>query len=270
MGAGQSLAGGGPGGGGPGSGLRVEVLDVGQGDAILLQPPRADPILVDGGPPGDGLTEQLRDAGVGDLGAAVVTHDQLDHAGGIVELLGRFPVRRLVYAAAGEELLDAARGSGAEPERVAAGSVVRSGALSLQVLWPPAELLRATAPGDRRALAAIDPNDRAIVLLARWRRFRMLLTGDAEAEAVPMSPGPIDVLKVSHHGSADAGLDGLLERTSPRLAVISVGSGNPFGHPVPETLRTLASHRVRVLRTDRDGTVVIEVHRAGLDVWTTH
>ena len=87
----------------------------------------------------------------------------------------------------------------------------------------------------------------------------MLLTADAEAEAVPLDPGPIDVLKVAHHGSADAGLDELLDRTHPRLALISVGAGNPFGHPTPATLATLARHHIPVLRTDLDGTITIDI-----------
>ena len=96
-------------------------------------------------------------------------------------------------------------------------------------------------------------------LLARWHDFSMLLTADAEAEAVPLDPGPVDVLKVAHHGSDDAGLDDLLDRTRPRLAVISVGEDNPYGHPTPSTLATLAAHRVRTLRTDLDGTITFEV-----------
>jgi competence protein ComEC len=87
----------------------------------------------------------------------------------------------------------------------------------------------------------------------------MLLEADAEAEAVPLDPGPIDVLKVAHHGSDDAGLDELLERARPRLAVISVGEGNPFGHPTPRTLATLASNGVEALRTDRQGTLILDV-----------
>ena len=73
----------------------------------------------------------------------------------------------------------------------------------------------------------------------------MLLSADAEAEAVPLDPGPIDVLKVAHHGSDDAGLGALLDRTRPRLAVISVGADNPYGHPTAGTLATLAAHGVR-------------------------
>jgi competence protein ComEC len=94
----------------------------------------------------------------------------------------------------------------------------------------------------------------------------MLLAADAEAEAVPLDPGPIDLLKVAHHGSDDAGLAALLERTRPRLAAISVGSGNPFGHPTPATLATLAAHRVCVLRTDRDGDIAIEAGGASTNL----
>jgi competence protein ComEC len=95
----------------------------------------------------------------------------------------------------------------------------------------------------------------------------MLLTADAEAEAVPLDPGPIDVLKVAHHGSDDAGLGTLLDRTAPRLAVISVGEDNPYGHPTEGTLSTLAEHHVRTLRTDQAGDVTIDVARGG---WTVH
>jgi len=234
------------------SGLRVSVLDVGQGDAILLQPARAAAVLVDGGPPGGDLEAMLRGAGVERLGAAVLTHEQSDHAGGIEELLGRFPVARLAHARLSRSLRHQAEAAGAKPLRVAAGAEIRFGGLHLEVLWPPAGQL-ASPP------AGADPNAQSLVLLARWRSFSMLLTGDAEAEAAPIDPGPVDVLKVAHHGSDDAGLTALLERASPRLAAISVGEGNPFGHPTPATLATLAMHRVPTLRTDSEGTIVLEV-----------
>jgi competence protein ComEC len=236
----------------PPAGLRVSVLDVGQGDAILLQPADAPAILVDGGPPGDDLGSKLHDAGVDSLAAAVVTHEQSDHAGGIEELLRHFPVGGLLYARLSRHLRGEAEAVGADPTRIAAGGEVRSGKLHIEVLWPPRELLD-------RPLASADPNTQALVLLARWRRFRLLLTADAEAGEVPIDPGPVDVLKVAHHGSDDPGLDALLDRTSPRLAVISVGDDNPYGHPTPTTLAELAAHDVPVLRTDRRGTVVIEV-----------
>ncbi len=234
--------------------LRIEVLDVGQGDAILLQPARAPAVLVDGGPPGDGLEAKLEEAGVDRLGAAVVSHDQSDHVGGLEELLGRFPIARLVYARLSQAPLEAARAAGVAPVRLAAGGEVRSGGLRLEVLWPPPELLS-------RPLAGADPNAQGLVILARWRGFSMLLTADAEAEAVPLDPGPVDVLKVAHHGSEDAGLGALLDRIRPRLAVISVAADNPYGHPTATTLATLAGRGVRTLRTDRDGTVTIDVSR---------
>lgn len=236
----------------PVRGLRIEVLDVGQGDAILLQPAHAPAVLVDGGPPGDDLAGKLADAGVAGLGAAVITHDQSDHAGGIDELLGRFPIERLAFARLGRRTLAAAEAAGVDPEQISAGQELRSGQLRLQVLWPPRELLGRSAQGQ-------DPNQLALVMEARWHRFSMLLTADAEAESVPIDPGPIDVLKVAHHGSDDAGLGSLLDRAQPELAVISVGEGNPYGHPTPGTLATLARHQIPILRTDRDGDVVIDV-----------
>lgn len=249
----------GAGGLGPPAGLRVSVLDVGQGDAILLQPAGAAAVLVDGGPPGDGLEAQLHAAGVERLGAAIVTHDQSDHAGGVRELLGAMPVGRLLYAVLGRSTLDQAHAAGVPTRRLARGSELRAGRLRLDVLWPPSELLAGLHAGE-------DPNQLALVALVRWERFKMLLTADAEAESTPLDPGPLDVLKVAHHGSDDAGLGELLERTRPRLAVISVGAGNPFGHPTPATLATLAAHGVRTLRTDRDGTVVLDVDRDSIRV----
>ncbi|MGV1048735.1 MAG: ComEC/Rec2 family competence protein, partial [Solirubrobacterales bacterium] len=239
--------------------LRIEVLDVGQGDAILLQPARAPAVLVDGGPAGADLAAKLEAAGVERLGAAVISHDQSDHAGGIEELLGRFPIARLLYARLGRGTLVAARAGGAAPIRVAAGEVLRSGRLELEILWPPAALLAQPLGGE-------DPNTQALVILVRLRGFTMLLSADAEAEAVAVDPGPVDVLKVAHHGSDDAGLGSLLDRIRPRLAVISVGAGNSYGHPTAATLATLARHGVRILRTDRDGTVTIEVEKGAIAV----
>jgi competence protein ComEC len=246
----------------PRGALRIEVLDVGQGDAILLEPRGAPAVLVDGGPPGDDLAAKLEAAGVDRLGAAVITHDQSDHAAGVEELLGHFPVARLLYARLRRRALERARAAGVDTVRITAGEALRSGALELEVLWPPPALLGQPLGGE-------DPNEQALVLLARWREFSMLLTADAEAEAVPVDPGPVDVLKVAHHGSEDAGLDALLDHIRPGLAVISVGAHNPYGHPTAATLRVLDAHRVRTLRTDRDGTVVIDVRRGGAEVHAT-
>jgi competence protein ComEC len=241
------------------SGLQVTVLDVGQGDAILFEPAGAPAVLVDGGPAGEGLARKLDEAGVSRLGAAIVTHDQSDHAGGIEELLGALPIERLLFARLRRELVREAAAVGAEPVRIAAGQVLRFGRLRLQVLWPLPELLGSVSRGQ-------DPNQLALVIKARWRHFSMLLAADAEAEAVPLDPGPVDVLKVAHHGSDDAGLEGLLGRTQPQLAVISVGEDNPYGHPTPQTLASLAEQHVPTLRTDEDGTIEITVGRRSISV----
>ncbi len=244
----------------PVAGLRVVVLDVGQGDAILLDPADGEPVLVDGGPPGADLRRQLEEEGVSRLAAAVVTHDQSDHAGGIAELFGSFPVHRLLYGQRGPDLIRDARSAGVRAMPIAEGSEVDSGSLRMEVLWPPRALLEGPPPDDL--------NRAALVLLARWRRFGMLLTADAEAESVPIDAGPIEVLKVAHHGSDDAGLEALLDRSMPRLAVISVGADNPYGHPSAATLATLAEHQIPTLRTDQLGEVTIDVRRGGWRVET--
>jgi competence protein ComEC len=230
-------------------GMTVRVLDVGQGDSILLQPPDGDPVLVDTGPPEDGVEDRLRQLGIERLAAIVVTHDQSDHAGDLEELLGSVRVDRLVYGRDDPRLRAAALSAGARPYRLAEGGELDSGGLQLTALWPPRELVGDTSE---------DPNLLCLVLVARWRHFSMLLTGDAEAESVPIDPGPVDVLKVAHHGSEDGGLDELLERSTPKLAVISVGAGNSYGHPAEPTLADLRDHGVPTLRTDREGEIDIE------------
>jgi competence protein ComEC len=242
----------------PSGDLAVRVLDVGQGDSILLDPPDGDPVLVDTGPRRDGVEDRLNELGIHRLAAIVISHDQSDHAGDLGELLEEIKVDRVVYGRADPRLRAAAAAAGAEPYRLAEGGELDSGSLRLSALWPPRELLGETGE---------DPNLLCLVLVAQWRHFSMLLTGDAEAEAVSMDPGPVDVLKVAHHGSADAGLGELLERSVPKLAVISVGEGNSYGHPTEATLAELQAHDVPTLRTDTRGEIDIDANGSG---WTVH
>ena len=118
-----------------------------------------------------------------------------------------------------------------------------------------------------QAAPAADPNLDSLVMVARFGGYDALLTGDAEEEATHLDPGPIDVLKVAHHGSDDAGLGALLDESVPRVALIGVGAGNTYGHPTDATMATLAEHGVCVLRTDLDGASTVELgpgRRAGL------
>ena len=125
-------------------GLVVRVLDVGQGDSILLQPADSNPILVDTGPPGDGVKADLASWASAGWPRIVITHDQSDHAGDLAELLGSVRVDRVVYGRDGPDLRGAALGAGVEPYRLAEGGEIDSGALQLTALWPPRELLGET------------------------------------------------------------------------------------------------------------------------------
>jgi competence protein ComEC len=140
------------------------------------------------------------------------------------------------------------------------GQVVRAGRLRLRVLWPPAG---PPVPG-------LDPNDRAVVAVAEAFGARALLTADAETPVLDrLDLGPVDVLKVSHHGSADLGLPALLARLQPRVALVEVGAHNSYGHPAATTMATLAAAVPAVRRTDRDGTVRVDVRRGHMTVTTT-
>ncbi|MEA2149569.1 MAG: competence protein ComEC [Solirubrobacteraceae bacterium] len=248
---------------GPPADLTVSFLDIGQGDATLIQHGPAA-ILVDTGPPDGPILTRLRAAGVRRLDLLVATHAALDHDGAAAAVLGSLPVGLVLD---GEEAT-ATRGAGpfgAPPapaiaqlaalrhvRRIAsdAGQVLRAGPIELRVLWPRRD--PAAPPG-------AEPNDRATVILLRDGAFDLLLTADAESNVTAGLQLPVvDALKVAHHGSDDPGLPGLLHRLRPRVAVVEVGRNNTYGHPTPATLGALRAVPV-VRRTDRDGTVRLTV-----------
>lgn len=227
----------------PPSGMRLVALDVGQGDAILIQTGGAS-LLVDTGPPGAGIVRRLRRYGVKRLDAVFITHADLDHVGGLAELRDAFAIDRLLRA-------DPLAGLGQVSQvRLVRGQRLRLGEAEIEVLWPPST----SSTG-----ASVDRNARSLVLLFGWRGFKALLTGDAEAEAAPYTAGDIDLIKVAHHGSADHGLPSLLADARPELALISVGKDNRHGHPHPATLAALSAAGVRIHRTDLEGDLVLEL-----------
>ena len=236
------------------AGLRITFLDVGQGDATLIQW-RRSAILVDTGPPDGPVLARLRHAGVRRLDLLVVTHAQADHDGGAAAVLGALPVALVLDGRDGVRETNGARMAAAAAKRrvrlvaARAGEVLRVGGIALRVLWP----------GPGRAEAGADPNQRAIVAEAEAGGVRTLLTADAESDVLGgLDLGPVDILKVSHHGSADPGLGALLQRLRPRLAAIEVGRRNVYGHPAAATVRALAAAGASVVRTDRDGSVSVE------------
>jgi competence protein ComEC len=247
-------------------GLRITFLDIGQGDATLIQRQGAA-ILVDTGPPDGPILSRLRSAGVRRLDLLVVTHAQADHDGGAAAVLGAMPVAAVLDGRDGvRDSAGARMATEAVRRRVRvlaprAGEVLSAGGVTIRVLWPK--------PASGPPQADADPNQRAIVAEARADGLRMLLTADAESDVLaPLDLASVDVLKVSHHGSADPGLASLLTRLHPRLAAVEVGRHNPYGHPAASTLRTLVAAGAAVVRTDRDGSVRVEPAGGALRVQT--
>jgi competence protein ComEC len=230
----------------------VSFLDIGQGDATLVERDGTS-VLVDTGPPAGGIVARLHAVGVQRLDALVLTHAQADHEGAAIPVLDRFKPRVVVDGGAGwstpvqRALPAAAAATGARIVRAVAGDALRVGPIDVRVLWPPAAVADAPPEGD--------PNDRALVTHVRSGDLDVLLTADAESNVTgSLSLPDVDVLKVAHHGSEDDGLATELEELRPEVAGIEVGRHNTYGHPAPSTLRAL---RVvpEVVRTDRDGTV---------------
>jgi competence protein ComEC len=236
------------------AGLRVTFLDVGQGDAVLLETASAR-VLVDQGPPEADVAGQLLRLGVRSLSALVLTHPELDHVGGAASVLRRLAVGTVLdpgLAATGparEEAIAAARERGVPVREARAGLVLRAGGLVLRVLWPP-----------DAGLAGEDPNTNAVVLVASYGETDVYLPADAESGVTArLRVRDVEVLKVAHHGSEDPGLEQALRTLRPRIAVVSAGRGNEYGHPRPETLSALqAVPGLSLFRTDADGRVVVE------------
>ncbi|HEV2776133.1 MAG TPA: ComEC/Rec2 family competence protein, partial [Solirubrobacteraceae bacterium] len=240
--------------------LTISFLDIGQGDATLIQHGAAA-VLVDTGPRDGPVLERLRDAGVRRLDLLVLTHDAADHDGAAAQVLDALPVGLVLDGEEATPHAEVQRLAAAyRVRRIAsdAGQVLRAGPLELRVLWP-----RRLPP----APAGAEPNDRATVLHVRDGPFDLLLTADAESNVLAgLQLPPVEALKVSHHGSDDAGLPALLARLRPSAAVIPVGRHNSYGHPTPATLTALEERVPLVRRTDRDGTVKITVRSARMQV----
>jgi competence protein ComEC len=246
--------------------LHLTVLDIGQGDAILVETPTGATMLVDGGPDPE-LT--LRRLGANlpffarRIDLLVLTHPHQDHVAGLVDVLARFNVGAVLHGgiafenAAYDRLLTDAADARVPVALARAGQHFSlDGTTAVDILYPTDADAAAPLPEG-------DINNGSVVMVVRQGRFAALLTGDAEApiEAELIDRGllpAIDVLKVGHHGSTSSTTPAFLDALRPTVAVMSVGEGNEYGHPAPETLATLSSRPgVAAFRTDLDGDVEI-------------
>ncbi|MEU4657201.1 ComEC/Rec2 family competence protein [Streptomyces sp. NPDC023723] len=242
---------------------RLVMCDVGQGDALVLAAGAGTGVVVDAGPDPVLVDRCLRSLGITKVPLVVLTHFHADHVAGLPGVLRGRSVGA-IETTGFEEPADqvdfvraqaAARGIAVRP--AVAGERRRTGALSWEVVWPPPP-----TPSPRPGVQG--PNDASVTLLVRTAGLRLLLLGDLEPpaqRALARSPAAaalaeVDVLKVAHHGSAHQD-PGLLRRAAPRVALVSCGADNMYGHPAPGTLAALRAQGAAVLRTDRDGALAV-------------
>lgn len=246
--------------------MRVTVLDVGQGDAILLEFPNGRRVLVDAGPRNPSfdagartIAPWLRRNGVSALDAIIITHAHDDHLGGCPFLLSHLTVHNLMVPDTSgvqksvQALLDLAGRNGVEVSIVREGNCLQ---------FDPLTRIFVLGPSGRRL--SDDENDRSIVLKVLFGRSSVVLSGDAsvtsETRMVRLGGTLLnsDALKVAHHGAATSSGQLFLDAVRPSLALISVGRANKFGHPSVSTLERLRRFQVSTLRTDIEGALVLQ------------
>ena len=256
---------------------RIVVLDVGQGDAILVEGGQGARLLIDGGPdPGRLLVALDEHLPPWDrrIDVVILSHPHEDHAAGLATLLDRYAVGQVFepgmfgpgpgYAALNAELINL----GIRRGTLSTGSRLRIDEFSFRVLWPDPGTVPERPPDGGTGI-----NNVSIVLLGEVDGHRVLLAGDIEEGIDPrlVARGlpTVDLLKVAHHGSRTSSTDAFLAAVQPSIAVISAGRGNPYGHPAPATVARLEAAGSQVLRTDQDGTVTVDLAVGHIRVRTT-
>jgi competence protein ComEC len=253
--------------------VEIVFLDVGQGDALAIRSPGGRWILVDTGPRGQTydagarvVVPYLRRRGVSRIEALVLTHPDLDHIGGAEAVVQALDVGYVIdpSQATGKDaylgVLEAAEREGVPWLEARRDVTLMLDGVEISVLYPDGSTLS--------SYGGTDSNAQSVVLLVRYGEFEALLTGDAPVEVeeaiLDLLPSDLEVLKVGHHGSNTSTSSSLLARTSPELAVISVGARNRYGHPHAGVVSRIIESGARVLRTDLAGDIVIRARRSGL------
>lgn len=240
-------------------GLAVHFLDIGQGDATLVKSRTGPVVLIDSGREFISLRRELRQRGVRRIDLLILSHAHADHLGAIEELIREYPVEKVIepgfpYDTAGYmDFKQSLKKKGIERHIGRAGQRFEVGDISVKILWPRGQMMRGTNS---------DVNNNSIVAKIEYQDFRLLMPGDIEEEAIEeLIAGSVDlkaqVLKVSHQGSSNGTTMRFLNRVEPEYAVISVGQGNPYGHPHAVTIERLKRFVSGLGRTDYNGDVYI-------------
>jgi competence protein ComEC len=251
----------------PPRGWVMVACDVGQGDGLVLNAGDGGAVVVDAGPDPTAIDRCLRRLGVERVPLVVLTHFHADHVDGLEGVLagrqvGAVEVTPLADPLSGVRLVQAvAARAGVPVRRASYGETGRLGQLTWQVVAPS---------GPPSPDSESPPNDSSLVLLVQTRGIRILLMGDEEESSqtrLERETGGVraDVLKVAHHGSASQDPD-LVRGLGARLAVISVGVDNDYGHPAPSLMALLREARMRVARTDEGGDIAVTVRDGTLGV----
>lgn len=241
--------------------LEVNFFDVGQGDAVLIETPMRQQILIDGGPTPAILEKLGEEMPFWDrtIDLIILSHPEKDHIVGFLEVLKRYRVDNVIWTGVVRdtpeynEWMSLLKKEKAKIFIAKIGQRIGSGELGMEIFYPFESF-------EGKELK--DSNETSIVAKLIYGKSSFLFTGDigqrSEAKIILNASQPeSDVLKVGHHGSKNSTSDEFISAVSPKIAVISAGKGNPYGHPHNEVLDVLAKYGIRVLRTDLQGDIKI-------------